>query len=601
MTTPVLDAPLGNALARLAVGNAAAGPHVLRQVLDLAFLTGFQLPRVADVILPAATVGTETTIELSWHPSPGVAMLRVAIEFHRASASGASGYVAVLVAGATWYQANGLDGGAPIAQTDQVLQDYPVTVGWLDVSAVARGAPLTIRVTHLDAATSSLGVRQVRVCEVPLAVLDPVGTPSGIGVDAAWPSAGNPIVDGSTAVARGFVRLVSELDKARERVRRHWQLAALRESSGKCVSTSSATFANPSWSLHTSTPTWRIRPRQLFGTADKNKGLLRIVYACSSSSATGTLRLIATPVGGAAINYDVTLPANGVVTFQTLSTAGIDLPCDGTLGVATLQVQAKVTAGTLYLANVAWIEREDTGTDPATLSPTVLLDADALSTGAVTSWSNAGTAGGTFDSSGSEVPVVTAAGPGGRKWVDLAGGDAAMWSSANLSSYITAPAYTWWVVFRADVINTGFADSVANNNDAVLGSFGQATGSYLHSTAGVKATSQYNAVNPTPPPTFNPVLAVATCAPLATSTWYILEQRHDSGTLYVSLNGANEGSVAAADTTPLTQQLILGRGPAGQFLDGGIAYVAVCNTAIDAPTRADVRTWLAARYGLTTA
>jgi hypothetical protein len=77
----------------------------------------------------------------------------------------------------------------------------------------------------------------------------------------------------------------------------------------------------------------------------------------------------------------------------------------------------------------------------------------------------------------------------------------------------------------------------------------------------------------------------------------VVHARHDTTTLFLSLNSGAEGSVASGATTTLTGLLSLGKGT-GAKLDGKIAEVVAYNRALTADEVEGVRNYLLAKYGL---
>lgn len=366
MPSPVPSLPQPNLLARQIVGAPVSGAaHVGRWLADLAYLLGYaQVQPIADVLLPIGGNGTDI-VRLSYNPSVGPQALMVLVEHHRANAAGALGTTTVAASGAlasaTWLQANNLDGTAAVPQPNAVLQNYPIQQGVMNIASITRGTADALSVTHVDSGVNSRGIYRLKILEVPRAAFDVVGAPTTEpAVDQSWGLGGNPIVDGSNLVARGTYRIWDALDSARYKQRHHWQIAALETTNtSKCFSTTSAAFANPSWAgLTTTAPAWRMRARALYGTSVANRGALRVRYACTNSAATAALRFTVTPVGGAATNYDVTCNAGGSTAFQWGTLANVDLPTSGTDQEVDIAIQARVSAGTLYFCNVAWIESE---------------------------------------------------------------------------------------------------------------------------------------------------------------------------------------------------------------------------------------------------
>jgi hypothetical protein len=80
----------------------------------------------------------------------------------------------------------------------------------------------------------------------------------------------------------------------------------------------------------------------------------------------GTVRVIATPVGGVASNLDVICAAGAGWQVATLAAV---IPATGTGQRVELQIEAKATSGTLYLSQVAIRQ-----TEACVVAATLLLD-----------------------------------------------------------------------------------------------------------------------------------------------------------------------------------------------------------------------------------
>src|SRR5688572_25970937 len=110
-----------------------------------------------------------------------------------------------------------------------------------------------------------------------------------------------------------------------------------------------------------------------------------------------------------------------------------------------------------------WISSSGVRHDFADIAggPTLDLDPDTLAAGAVATWNNAGSAGGSFTAAGGAQPTA-GAGPNGHKQVDFDGTDDAMVTTLIGSQIITAAAYTAFAVVNVDAINTNDATAYTN-------------------------------------------------------------------------------------------------------------------------------------------
>ena len=82
-------------------------------------------------------------------------------------------------------------------------------------------------------------------------------------------------------------------------------------------------------------------------------------------------------------------------------------------------------------------------------------------------------------------------------------------------------------------------------------------------------------------------------------TVYVVEMRHDSGTIYTSLNGGSEASTVSGDTSNITNTIKIGTNFADAvFFDGDIAEIITSNNAQSSGDRASMRTVLENIYGV---
>jgi hypothetical protein len=110
-------------------------------------------------------------------------------------------------------------------------------------------------------------------------------------------------------------------------------------------------------------PVFQVRARSLYGTSAGMAVEIRVRYYATGG---GTVRLIATPVGGVASNLDVICPAGAGWQVATLAAV---IPATGTGQRVELQIEAKATSGTLYLSQVAIRQ-----TEACVVAATLLLD-----------------------------------------------------------------------------------------------------------------------------------------------------------------------------------------------------------------------------------
>jgi hypothetical protein len=147
-------------------------------------------------------------------------------------------------------------------------------------------------------------------------------------------------------------------------------------------------------------------------------------------------------------------------------------------------------------------------------------------------------------------PAVTTAGPNSRTCADFDGVDDVLASSVVLSNYFTAAAGYLVVTFIADAITANNATSY--NNNTIIGGQSGYMGLYLRNT-GTPATIMAGNYDGTDD-------HADIAAAITTGTVYVAEWRHDTGNVYVRLNGGTEVSVASGNTQNIGLGFYLGQG-----------------------------------------
>ena len=357
---PVQQAPTLSAIQNLIVGNAVSASHGLRWVNELSFLEAACLPVVTSQRFKVPT-GASASVKIPYARSVGAMALMVHVELHQATASPVGACTITVTdssAKLAWIVANALDGSGTIRVMHGTRLDYGYTRAWADVSAMTVGSTVDIEFAWANTSNTQ-GIYSITLAEVPLSVVDPTSAPTTEpSAEAAWPTAGgslNLLIDGTTTYRRGFARLFSQIDSARTLVRRHYACISTWENTTDAWQVTSAAVVAIPMGMGTN-PTFRIRPRCLYGTASgANTCTLRVRYRTSGAN-TGTLRCAVTPVGGAAANTNLALAASAGA--WTSATIAITLPSSGTSGEVDIQYLASTTAGTLYVSSLSIIESE---------------------------------------------------------------------------------------------------------------------------------------------------------------------------------------------------------------------------------------------------
>lgn len=153
-----------------------------------------------------------------------------------------------------------------------------------------------------------------------------------------------------------------------------------------------------------------------------------------------------------------------------------------------------------------------------------------------------------------------------------------------LSDLISAGSYTLFVSFWLEGVATSSA--AAYNNEALIADTGGYFGVHLRDLGGSYAVQAYNWDGSED--------KVELPATLGAS--HVLAVRHEAGTLYASLDGGPESSVASGDTQVITGNVSLGRASSGQYADCRIGELAIYNVALSAPDRASAAAYFAAKW-----
>ncbi len=158
-------------------------------------------------------------------------------------------------------------------------------------------------------------------------------------------------------------------------------------------------------------------------------------------------------------------------------------------------------------------------------------------------------------------------------------------TSGNSSAIITNSARTVFIVFKA----ASGGPSSGYNDDLLLGDNG---GWWWISISGSGTTVNVGHQNGTD--------GVKQVAPsISTGTWYILESRHESGTLYAALNGGSASSVAVGVVGSLTDGAPrTGANYSGAYLDADVAEILVYNVAVSSGDRSSILSYLNTKWSV---
>lgn len=146
-------------------------------------------------------------------------------------------------------------------------------------------------------------------------------------------------------------------------------------------------------------------------------------------------------------------------------------------------------------------------------------------------------------------------------------------SNKAISNFIAAGAYTILVAFYADASGTDSATSY--ENDSILSDVGGFFALYLRSSNKIGVYNWDGSEDKVE-------IAVTYGAS------HVVRIRHDSGSIYISLDGGSESSTASGNTTTLTNQLIVGTGYSGTHAyNGRVGELAIYNAAISGSNLSD--------------
>jgi hypothetical protein len=371
MGVPVPQVDEASAVTRVLTGLPVSSANHSRWNNDLLFLNCYVgHPILSESGLPSISTSPHAYY-VAFKKSPGVNCLRITVETNLSTAGTRPQVQCAVTSSAgsvNWVESGVallLDGSNYLTTDVSVAQDYPSYTNSLDVSALTDGTIYDLIFTLTDKAGSTTrGLYRINVVEVPLADVDPVTSPTTeLGADASWlmSTDANRIVDGTTSISYGMTRVLDQLETARTKRRRHWQIIAAEDTTNAFQTSSTA--AGNALPFPTGSPTFRFRAKALYGVGagTPNSFLVRVRYRTSTTQKPN-VRFAVTPVGGSVTNTDFKLAASsGVWTATTVddtsTTMALSLPNTGTVQEFSLTLGLwNSTAGTVYVSQIALIE-----------------------------------------------------------------------------------------------------------------------------------------------------------------------------------------------------------------------------------------------------
>ena len=383
MPTPAPLLPQESSLDRMIVRRPVSSRHGARWVSQIAHLLGRQTHRVCSCALQVLSTRTAAArpakVAYCRSPSAKLAIVAIELRYDRLQTSPVifpSGYLVTVTVtaptGAVWVDRGPpealLDGSVSIELPSPTLSGRRWLTGILDVSACSTTvvSDMTVEITGVSGDTHE-GLGTITLVEVPRGSLAPESGETGLQLQ--WCDPRNWLEEGPAVTGpRGMSALLDIERLASEQLRWWWQLIGYEQATPgtDTWARASSTIGAIDWRQGLGTlasPVWQVRARSLYGTSAGMAVEIRVRYHATGG---GTVRVIATPVGGSASNLDVICPAGAGWQVATLAAV---IPATGTGQLVELQVEAKATSGTLYLSQVCIRQ-----TEACVVAATLLLD-----------------------------------------------------------------------------------------------------------------------------------------------------------------------------------------------------------------------------------
>jgi hypothetical protein len=365
------------------VRRPVSSRHGARWVSQIAHLLGRQTHRVCSCALQVLSTRTANArpakVAYCRSPSAKLAIVAIELRYDRLQTSPVifpSGYLVTVTVtaptGAVWVDRGPpealLDGSVSIELPSPTLSGRRWLTGILDVSACSTTvvSDMTVEITGVSGDTHE-GLGTITLVEVPRGSLAPESGETGLQLQ--WCDPRNWLEEGPAVTGpRGMSALLDIERLASEQLRWWWQLIGYEQATPgtDTWARASSTIGAIDWRQGLGTlasPVWQVRARSLYGTSAGMAVEIRVRYHATGG---GTVRVIATPVGGSASNLDVICPAGAGWQVATLAAV---IPATGTGQLVELQVEAKATSGTLYLSQVCIRQ-----TEACVVAATLLLD-----------------------------------------------------------------------------------------------------------------------------------------------------------------------------------------------------------------------------------
>jgi hypothetical protein len=367
MPTPAPLLPQESSLDRMLVRRPVSSRHGARWISQIAHLLGRQTHRVCSCALQVLSTRTANArpakVAYCRSPSAKLAIVAIELRYDRLQTSPTvfpSGYLVTVnvtaPTGAVWVDRGPpealLDGTVSIGLPSPTLSGRRWLTGILDVSACSTTtvSDMTVEIAGVGTDTHE-GLGTITLVEVPRGALAPESGETGLQLQ--WCDPRNWLEEGPAVTGpRGMSALLDIERLASEQLRWWWQLVGYEEATPNqdTWARASTSMGAINWRQGLDTlasPIFQVRARSLYGTAAGMAVEIRVRY---HSTGGGTVRVIATPVGGSASNHDVICPAGAGWQVATLAAV---IPATGTDQRVEIEIQAKATSNTLYLSQVA--------------------------------------------------------------------------------------------------------------------------------------------------------------------------------------------------------------------------------------------------------
>jgi hypothetical protein len=171
--------------------------------------------------------------------------------------------------------------------------------------------------------------------------------------------------------------------------------------------------------------------------------------------------------------------------------------------------------------------------------------------------------------------------PTGLPGLDFDGSNDVM-TNTDINVFLAAATYSAFVVVWIDVINTANGDAYLN--DAVYADSNGHMGLHLHSTTPNAELYSYDGA------------FKEAATPVSTGVAQVIHTRHESGNIYISVNGGTEASVAAGDMTNTAGNFKLGQGAGSGYFDGKIGEFFIYDVARSTGEIAALITYLSEKW-----